>query len=89
MPHTAGHGEKRGDGRYIPTHLSVCSSVKGLLIGNCFLHIWMGMVQSAEHNWILGTRRVFLKPVTSAAMQCLCCYDRRPEEANAFHLIPQ
>jgi len=46
------------------------------------------MVGSDRRNWILGIRVVFLEPVTSAAVQCLCFYHRRQREANLFHVIP-
>jgi hypothetical protein len=50
LPHRAGHGEKTGDGRYIPTHLSVCAwamlivVANIILIENCLLHSLNGIV---------------------------------------------
>ena len=29
----------------------------------------------------------FLEPITSAAMQCLCCFRRRSKEVNMFYYI--
>ena len=81
----------------VPTHLSFYSwallivIANGISIGNRLLHSLKGMVGSDGQNWILSVRIVFIEPVTSAVMQCLCkpltimcCYQRRPREASIF-----
>jgi len=94
MPYRAGNGGRgRGNGRCIQTHLSIWPwamlivTAKGILIRSYVHHSWKEMVGSDRHNWILGIRIVFLDPVTSAAMQCLCFYHCRQREANLFHVI--
>lgn len=87
-------GGKTDDVGYIPTCLNVCPwtlltvITDAVLIGNRLLHSLKGMAGSEGHSWTLGVRIVFLEPVPSNAMQCFCCYHRRPKEGNIFHALP-
>jgi hypothetical protein len=100
IPYRAGYWKNPGVGGNIPSIISVCPwallivITNAMSIRNRLLHGLKGVVGSDGLKWLLVIRILFLKPITSVALQCswmiltvMCCHRRRPREGNRLYTL--